>query len=68
MNTIFTINTNNIDVLNEVVVIYVDYDATNMMGFKLINTGLQIILDKEVPQKISEHFLAIIYPFLEKTI
>ena len=42
------------------------YDATNMMGFKLVNTGLQMILDKEVPEKISEHFPTIIHPFLEK--
>lgn len=42
------------------------YDATNMMGFKLVNTGLQMILDKEVPEKISEHFPSIIHPFLEK--
>lgn len=42
------------------------YDATNMMGFKLVDTGLQMILDKEVPQKISDHFPAIIHPFLEK--
>ena len=42
------------------------YDATNMMGFKLVNSGLQMILDKEVPQKISDHFPAIIHPFLEK--
>ncbi len=42
------------------------YDATNMMGFKLVNTGLQMILDKEVPHKISDHFPAIIHPFLEK--
>lgn len=42
------------------------YDATTMMGFKLVNTGLQMILDKEVPEKISKHFPDIIYPFLEK--
>ncbi|QNM84990.1 type III polyketide synthase [Polaribacter pectinis] len=42
------------------------YDATNMMGFKLVNSGLQMILDKEVPQKISDHFPTIIHPFLEK--
>ena len=41
------------------------YDATNMMGFKLVNTGLQMILDKEVPQKITDHFPEIIHPFLE---
>lgn len=42
------------------------YDATKMMGFKLVNTGLQMILDKEVPQKIADHFPAIIHPFLER--
>ncbi|WP_088324156.1 type III polyketide synthase [Polaribacter tangerinus] len=42
------------------------YDATNMMGFKLVNTGLQMILDKAVPQKIADHFPAIVHPFLEK--
>ena len=42
------------------------YDATSMMGFKLVNTGLQMILDKEVPKKISDHFPAIIHPFLER--
>ena len=40
------------------------YDATNMMGFKLVNSGLQMILDKEVPQKIASHFPEIIHPFL----
>jgi predicted naringenin-chalcone synthase len=42
------------------------YDATEMMGFKLVNTGLQMILDKEVPQKIAEHFPDIVHPFLQK--
>jgi predicted naringenin-chalcone synthase len=42
------------------------YDATEMMGFKLVNTGLQMILDKEVPDKIAEHFPKIIHPFLIK--
>jgi len=42
------------------------YDATQMMGFNLVNTGLQMILDKEVPQKISDHFPAIVHPFLER--
>ncbi len=42
------------------------YDATDMMGFKLVNTGLQMILDKSVPEKIAEHFPAIIHPFLKK--
>ena len=42
------------------------FDATKMMGFELINSGLQIILDKEVPDKIAAHFPNIIHPFLEK--
>lgn len=42
------------------------YDATDMMGFKLVNSGLQMILNKDVPQKISEHFSAIVHPFLKK--
>ena len=43
------------------------YDATDMMGFKLVNTGLQMILDKEVPEKISKHFPDIVHPFLAKS-
>lgn len=42
------------------------YDATHMMGFKLVNSGLQMILDKSVPETISNHFPNIIHPFLEK--
>lgn len=42
------------------------YDATAMMGFKLVNTGLQMILDKEVPDRIAEHFPEIVHPFLKK--
>ncbi|SRX56187.1 type III polyketide synthase [Aequorivita sp. CIP111184] len=42
------------------------YDSTDMMGFKLVNTGLQMILDKGVPEKIAEHFPAIVHPFLKK--
>ncbi|MEM7084973.1 MAG: type III polyketide synthase [Bacteroidota bacterium] len=42
------------------------YDATSMMGFKLVNSGLQMILDKEVPEKIATHFPEIINPFLAK--
>ncbi|MHA7057445.1 type III polyketide synthase [Aquimarina sp. M1] len=42
------------------------YDATTMMGFKLTNTGLQMVLDKEVPAKIATHFPDIINPFLKK--
>ncbi len=42
------------------------YNATNLMGFKLVNTGLQMILDKSVPEEIAAHFPKIIHPFLEK--
>ena len=42
------------------------YDAIHMMGFELKNSGLQMVLDKEVPQKISDHFPAIVHPFLEE--
>jgi len=42
------------------------YDATHMMGFKLKNTGLQMVLDKSVPETISNHFPNIIHPFLER--
>ena len=42
------------------------YDAESMMGFKLVNTGLQMILDKAVPETISNHFPDIVYPFLER--
>ena len=36
------------------------------MGFKLVNTGLQMILDKKVPEIISINFPKIIHPFLER--
>lgn len=42
------------------------YDAEHLMGFKLVNTGLKMLLDIDVPQQIAEHFPAIIHPFLEK--
>lgn len=42
------------------------YNAEHMMGFELKNTGLQMVLDKEVPDKISSHFPMIVYPFLER--
>jgi predicted naringenin-chalcone synthase len=40
------------------------YNATHMMGFKLVNTGLQMILDKSVPETISNHFPNDCSPFL----
>lgn len=42
------------------------YDATHMMGFHLRNSGLQMILDKSVPETIANHFPNIVYPFLER--
>lgn len=42
------------------------YDAEQMMGFKLTNTGLQMVLDVAVPDTIAEHFPEIIHPFLAK--
>ena len=33
------------------------YDSVDIMGFKLVNTGLQMILDKKVPEIISNVFI-----------
>lgn len=42
------------------------YNKEHMMGFKLTNSGLQMILDIEVPDTIGKHFPDIIHPFLAK--
>ena len=42
------------------------YNNIEMMGFKLKNSGLQMVLDVEVPETIANHFPDIIHPFLEK--
>lgn len=42
------------------------FDAEEMMGFKLTNTGLQMVLDVAVPETIETHFPDIIHPFLAK--
>jgi predicted naringenin-chalcone synthase len=42
------------------------YNAEHMMGFNLTDSGLQMVLDKEVPDVIAQHFEQIIYPFLQK--
>lgn len=42
------------------------YDSEHLMGFDLTNTGLLMVLDKEVPDKIAAHFSDVIYPFLER--
>ena len=41
------------------------YDAIEMMGFDLTNTGLKMILDPKVPETIANHFPQLTYPFLE---
>lgn len=42
------------------------YENEHMMGFKLTNGGLQMVLDVEVPDTIAAHFPQIIHPFLAK--
>ncbi|MFD2552412.1 type III polyketide synthase [Bizionia sediminis] len=42
------------------------YNTEQIMGFKLVNTGLQMILDVSVPETIAAHFPKIIHPFLAK--
>ena len=42
------------------------YDNIHMMGFKVVNSGLQMVLDVEVPETIASHFPEIIHPFLAK--
>jgi predicted naringenin-chalcone synthase len=52
------------EIINEEM--YHFYEAEHMMGFKLTNSGLQMVLDIEVPDTIASHFGAIIHPFLQK--
>ena len=42
------------------------YDTEELMGFKLTNMGLKMILDPKVPETIAAHFPQIIHPFLER--
>lgn len=42
------------------------YNAEEMMGFDLTNTGLKMVLDIEVPAVIEEHFPNILHPFLKR--
>lgn len=42
------------------------YDSEQLMGFKLTNSGLKMMLDPAVPDNIAEHFPQIIEPFLKK--
>ncbi len=42
------------------------FDAEQMMGFKLTNTGLKMVLDVAVPNTIESNFDQIIHPFLAR--
>jgi len=42
------------------------YDETEMMGFEVVNSGFQMVLDVEVPEKIADKFDDILVPFLKK--
>lgn len=41
-------------------------NRSHLMGFYLQNSGLKIILDREVPDEIQSHFPSILFPFVEK--
>jgi predicted naringenin-chalcone synthase len=41
------------------------YNATELMGFELTNSGLKMILDPAVPETIADHFENLLVPFLE---
>ncbi len=42
------------------------YDEIDMMGFRLRNTGFQMVLRPDVPETIKAHFDRILFPFLER--
>lgn len=42
------------------------YNKQHLMGFKLVEAGLQMVLDPEVPVCIEDHLEQIVTPFLEK--
>ncbi len=42
------------------------YDKQHLMGFKLVETGLKMVLDPEVPTCIEDHLERITEPFLEQ--
>ncbi len=41
-------------------------DSTHLMGYQLHNSGLKIVLDREVPETIHQHFDRIFFGFLER--
>lgn len=42
------------------------FNAAHLMGFKLTNNGLKMVLDEGVPETIAAHFSNILNPFLEQ--
>lgn len=40
--------------------------TTHLMGYELRNSGLKIVLDRDVPDTIQEHFPKLFLPFLER--
>ena len=43
------------------------FEAEHMMGFRMKDSGLHMILDQTVPETIADHFPEIIHPFLAKS-
>lgn len=41
-------------------------DSTRLMGYHLQNTGLKIVLDRDVPDAIQAHFEKFFFPFLKR--
>jgi alkylresorcinol/alkylpyrone synthase len=41
-------------------------ESTHLMGYRLTNTGLKIVLDREVPSAIAGHFGRFFHPLLER--
>jgi alkylresorcinol/alkylpyrone synthase len=41
-------------------------NTTHLMGYELHNSGLKIVLDRDVPDTIQEHFPRLFLPFLER--
>jgi len=42
------------------------YDAIDMMGYNIVDSGFQMVLDPSVPDRIEKHFPDIIFPFLAR--
>ncbi len=44
------------------------YDQQHLMGFRLTDTGLQMVLDPQVPVRIEDHLESIVIPFLKQNL